>query len=100
MLLLDAILGKNFSGRPPVWLMRQAGRYMHSYQKLRKRYGFLQLCKELDLIVKTTKLPIDEFHFDAAIVFSDILLVCEALGQKLTVTDQLVQFLSLLSNVL
>jgi uroporphyrinogen decarboxylase len=88
VVFLNAVLGKHVSNVPPVWLMRQAGRYMQSYQKLRKRYSFLQLCKEVELIVKVTHLPIDQFQFDAAIVFSDILLVCEALGQKLSVEDR------------
>lgn len=89
MLFLDALNKKNLQDRPPVWLMRQAGRYMQSYRSLRRRHNFLDLCKEVELIVKVTKLPIEQFHFDAAIVFSDILLICEALGQKLTVEDKI-----------
>ena len=71
---LNAIFCKNVSGRPPVWLMRQAGRYMHEYQAIRQKYSFLELCFSEDLIVEVTKMPIDAFGFDAAIVFSDIFL--------------------------
>lgn len=78
-LLLDALQFKN-QNRPPVWLMRQAGRYMPSYLALRKKYSFLEICHQPDLITQVTRLPIDEFGFDAAILFSDILMVPEALG--------------------
>lgn len=79
MRLLDALQFRN-QGRPPVWLMRQAGRYMPSYRDLRKKYPFLHLCHEPELICHVTSLPIDELNVDAAILFSDILMVPEALG--------------------
>lgn len=79
-LFLQALQGKNVGTRPPVWLMRQAGRYMASYRKLRGQYSFLELCKEPELVATVTELPIQQFGFDAAIVFSDILLIVEALG--------------------
>ncbi|MBS0656186.1 MAG: uroporphyrinogen decarboxylase [Verrucomicrobia bacterium] len=79
-LALQALSGKNRSGRPPLWLMRQAGRYMHEYQAIRKRHDLLTLFRTPELITEVTKLPIDAFGFDAAIVFSDILLISEALG--------------------
>lgn len=79
MKLLDALQFKN-KGRPPVWLMRQAGRYMASYRSLRAKYSFLDLCHQPELVVSVTKLPIDELNPDAAILFSDILMVPEALG--------------------
>lgn len=78
-LLLDALQFKNKS-RPPVWLMRQAGRYMSSYQALRAKHSFLSLCHNPELIVQVTNLPIDELGVDAAILFSDILMVPEAMG--------------------
>lgn len=78
-LLLDALQFKN-NNRPPVWLMRQAGRYMPSYQALRAKHSFLTLCHNPELVVQVTNLPIEEFQVDAAILFSDILMVPEAMG--------------------
>jgi uroporphyrinogen decarboxylase len=86
-LFLKALRGENHTGRPPVWLMRQAGRYMASYQKLRKQYSFLELCHTPRLIQHVTTLPIDTFGFDAAILFSDILLLLEAMGFTLSYED-------------
>lgn len=79
-LFLQALSGKNRSGRPPLWLMRQAGRYMHEYLALRKRYDILTLFHCRELITEVTLLPINAFGFDAAILFSDILLISQALG--------------------
>ncbi len=81
---LDALSCKNSSPRPPVWLMRQAGRYMHEYRAFRKKHTFLDICYNEDLICQVTKMPIDAFGFDAAIVFSDILLLVQALGVGLS----------------
>lgn len=85
-LFLDALKFENHK-RPPVWLMRQAGRYMPSYLALRKKYSFLEICHQPELISHVTRLPIDEFGFDAAILFSDILMVPEALGFKVRFED-------------
>lgn len=85
-LLLDALKFNNQS-RPPVWLMRQAGRYMPSYQAIRKKHSFLQICHEPELIHQVTHLPIEEFQLDAAILFSDILMVPEALGFQVRFDD-------------
>lgn len=65
--------------RPPVWFMRQAGRYMPEYRALRGKYSFLEMCHNPELIAKVTQLPIQRFGFDAAILFSDILVIPEAL---------------------
>jgi uroporphyrinogen decarboxylase len=64
----------------PVWLMRQAGRYMAEYRKLRAQYGFLDLCKRPDLAAEITIAPVEKLGVDAAILFADILLLLEPLG--------------------
>lgn len=77
-LLTDALHSRN-SGRPPVWLMRQAGRYMPQYRKIRANHSFLEMCHNPELAAAVTLLPINAFDMDAAILFSDILVVLEAL---------------------
>jgi uroporphyrinogen decarboxylase len=78
-LFLEALAGKNRS-RPPVWLMRQAGRYMPSYQKLRERHALIEMFTDPDLIQEVTLQPIQAFDMDAAIIFSDILLLLDVMG--------------------
>jgi uroporphyrinogen decarboxylase len=70
--------------RLPVWMMRQAGRYQPSYRAVRQQVGFLELCRSPELIAQVTCAPIDEFGFDAAILFSDILVHLPAMGLDLT----------------
>jgi uroporphyrinogen decarboxylase len=65
---------------PPIWLMRQAGRYHAPYQRLRERYRFEELCRQPELSAEVAMGPIDDFDFDAAILFSDLLFPLEALG--------------------
>ena len=69
--------------RVPVWFMRQAGRYHDHYQNLKKTYSFMELCKQPKLACEVTMGPIDEFDFDAAILFSDLLFPLEQLGMDL-----------------
>ena len=68
---------------PPIWLMRQAGRYHSHYQNLKTKYTFEELCKKPELICETTMGPIQDFDFDAAILFSDILFPLDYLGMGL-----------------
>ncbi len=69
--------------RPPVWFMRQAGRYHRHYQALRARHEFIELCRNPALATEVTLGPIEEFGFDAAILFSDLLFPLEAMGMGL-----------------
>ena len=72
---------------PPIWLMRQAGRYHAPYQQLRKSHGFEELCRIPELASEVAMGPIRDFDFDAAILFSDLLFPLEALGMALSYDD-------------
>ena len=85
--LLRALRGQS-QLRPPIWLMRQAGRYLAEYRSLRNQAGsFLNLCYEPKLAAAVTLQPVERFGLDAAILFSDILLIPDALGQTINFVE-------------
>ena len=84
----------------PVWFMRQAGRYLPEYRKIRKKSkNFLNFCYTPDLAVEATLQPIRRYKMDAAILFCDILVVPDALGQKVNFVEGKGPILEPLSNL-
>ena len=73
--------------RPPVWMMRQAGRFMKEYWEIKNKYSFLEMCKTPEIAADVTMLPVDLLDIDAAILFSDILVTAEAMGGDLSFTQ-------------
>jgi uroporphyrinogen decarboxylase len=73
--------------RPPVWMMRQAGRFMKEYWDIKNKHSFLEMCKTPELAADVTMLPVDLLDIDAAILFSDILVTAEAMGGDLSFTQ-------------
>ncbi|EHQ25271.1 uroporphyrinogen decarboxylase [Mucilaginibacter paludis] len=73
--------------RPPVWMMRQAGRFMKEYWDIKNKYSFLEMCKTPELAADVTMLPVNLLDIDAAILFSDILVTGEAMGGDLSFTQ-------------
>lgn len=81
-------LARRTQSTPPIWLMRQAGRYHRHYQALRQKYSFVDLCKQPELAAEVALGPVLDFDFDAAILFSDLLFPLEALGMGLEYTPR------------
>ena len=80
-LFLKALKGEELH-RPPVWIMRQAGRYLPDFMKLKNKYDFFTRCQTPELACEITMMPIRQIGLDAAIIFSDILVVPQAMGIK------------------
>jgi uroporphyrinogen decarboxylase len=78
-IFLDALANKN-NGTPPIWMMRQAGRYHSHYRKIKERYSFEEICKIPEVASEVAIGPINDFGFDAGILFSDILFILEGIG--------------------
>lgn len=87
-LLLKALNGEVVS-RPPVWMMRQAGRYLPDYRKLREKYSFFERCHNPELATEITLQPVDQIGVDAAIIFSDILVVPAAMGLEVQLVENI-----------
>lgn len=85
-LLLKALRGEEVS-RPPVWMMRQAGRYLPDYIKLRDKYDFFTRVETPELACEITLQPVDQVGVDAAIIFSDILVIPQAMGVKVLLEE-------------
>lgn len=86
-LLLKALKGETVS-RTPVWMMRQAGRYLPDYIKLRDKYTFFERCENPELATEITVMPVDQVGVDAAIIFSDILVVPQAMGMEVQLVEK------------
>ncbi len=86
-LFKDTCSGKK-TERPPFWLMRQAGRFLPEYRALKQKYSFVEITQTPELAVEATLQPIRRFDFDCAIVFSDILVIAEALGIPYSFKEQ------------
>src|ERR1022692_2388071 len=85
-LLLKALRREKVS-RPPVWMMRQAGRYLPDYIKLREKYDFFTRVQTPELAAEITMQPIDQVGVDAAIIFSDILVIPQAMGMTVLLEE-------------
>ncbi len=87
-LFLKALKGETLE-RPPVWMMRQAGRYLPDFMTLKAKYDFFTRCQTPELATKITIMPIDQIGPDAAILFSDILVVLQAMQIPVEMKDDI-----------
>jgi uroporphyrinogen decarboxylase len=85
-LLLRTLRGET-TERTPVWMMRQAGRYLPDYMKLKEKYSFFERCQRPELATAITLQPVDQVGVDAAIIFSDILVVPQAMGMEVQMIE-------------
>src|SRR5215207_7164602 len=85
-LLLRALKGENVE-RTPVWMMRQAGRYLPDYMKLKAKYSFFERCRIPEIATEITIQPVEQVGVDAAIIFSDILVVPQAMGMEVQMIE-------------
>src|SRR3954466_2984992 len=85
-LLLRALRGEAVE-RPPVWMMRQAGRYLPDYLKLKAKYDFFTRVQTPELATEITLQPVDQVGVDAAIIFSDILVIPQAMGLEVLMEE-------------
>ena len=87
-LFLKALKGEKVN-RPPVWMMRQAGRYLPDFMKIKKKYDFFTRCQTPEIATEITLMPINQVGPDAAILFSDILVVLQSMGIKVEMRDDI-----------
>ena len=97
-IFVKALKGEN-TERPPVWFMRQAGRVLPSYLEMREHNSFHELMRSPELAAKVTLLPVYDLEVDAAILFSDILVIPEALGMELNFSDSGPKFKNALKDI-
>ena len=91
-LLIKALKGLSVD-RPPVWMMRQAGRYLPDFMKLKEKYDFFTRCRTPELVTEITLMPINQIGVDAAIIFSDILVVLQAMNIEVEMREGIGPFL-------
>ena len=92
-LFLRTLRGESVE-RPPVWMMRQAGRYLPEFRALRDQYDFFTRCRTPELVAEITIQPVDIVQVDAAILFSDILVVPQAMGIDIEMKENIGPFIA------